>query len=1324
MRARTEARIFRGILRRQVTKTALLTASALLLDSGPLHANTINWVASVGDITSNSNWQGNVLPGLNDVADINNAGEAQISANEGFTAGEIRVGDTGGSGYGILTQTGGTITATNWMVVGRFANGLYTFSGGTLNKTGGGEFLIAGGNSSQVGVMKMSGSASMVMSNSGVFADGDSEYDNNQGNAQLFMQDAASIDTGGAQFWVGNNIGCTGYLDMTGGTIADSAWISVGRTGGTGTVDISGGSINYTGNNGNHFIVGDSNNGSSIGTGLINQAGGAVNSPNGDFWLGSSGSGTYTIAGGTLTTLALDMAINGGSTGILNLNGGSVSSTAVIHGAGTAAINFNGGVLQALQSNASFLQNFTSSQLNIQPGGAIFDTGGYTNTITSGFSGVGGFTLQGSGGSLTLSASNTYAGDTTINGGTLIIGPSGTLGAGVNVNLSGGSLAISGDSVVANKALNFNGGALQFQNYNSSAISFNNIAYLKLGAGTGAASAFAGLITGSGTLTYVGPGTLNLTNSANTYSGGTLITNGVLQAVPGSLGSGPITVSGTGLLGVSSDASIPGSLVFNGGGISFNNYSSVLNFSPGLNLTLGAATGTASTLTGDITDGPSSATSLTYAGPGILNLRGSNTYTGGTNISAGTLNVTVNSLATGAILLNGGALQYAAGNTTDFTAGPYTLSLGALGGTIDTNTNNVSLAGNISPSTALGAALPGAFQKAGGGTLTLNGNLTTSNVLVQQGTLLLAGTATISTAASPLSNANDFSSIGHLLGDSGTLTLTDSSTFVTAGDLNIADQNGSTGALNIRDNASVQVRTLMVGRQGTASGVVNQTGGTVQEVDNGAGSGDWRIGGGNSSADAAAVGVYNLSGGSFNTGGANLQIGGYGSGTFIQTGGTVFCGVYLSIGRYPGSVGVFNLSSGSGAVYGNTQPVSVVGEQGTGTLLLGGNSTFNTLTLLIGQNDGAVGVVQQTGGVLIAPNGVAFGQNETGNMALPSTSSFNLSGGTLQTSGFSQFASANETGTVNFNGGTLQATQSGASLLSGVSHAYIQSGGLVLNASIGSVTISQSLQHDVTPGAPAVDGGLTLIGGQLTLSGSNSYTGSTILENAVLNISAANAYSNGSSLNISGGSEMVINDHMNGSSYVAVIGSYTNNGQIEINNNAMVIHIGSYKTISNQIAASYNAGAWNGSAGMGGIITSTAAADDTQHLTAIGVATGLTSFQGMPVNTGDILVKYTYYGDANLDGKVDGSDYSRIDNGFLDHLTGWMNGDFNYDGVVDGSDYTLIDNAFNSQGAAVAESVASPTSAIADRGSSPVPEPSTLVLTALAATGMLRRRRR
>jgi hypothetical protein len=66
-------------------------------------------------------------------------------------------------------------------------------------------------------------------------------------------------------------------------------------------------------------------------------------------------------------------------------------------------------------------------------------------------------------------------------------------------------------------------------------------------------------------------------------------------------------------------------------------------------------------------------------------------------------------------------------------------------------------------------------------------------------------------------------------------------------------------------------------------------------------------------------------------------------------------------------------------------------------------------------------------------------------------------------------------------------------------------------------------------------------------------------------------------------------------------------------------------------------------------------------------------------STSDVEVRHTYYGDANLDGRLDGSDYSKIDNGYIRHLSGWSNGDFNYDGVVDGSDYTLIDNAFNRQ---------------------------------------------
>jgi hypothetical protein len=59
-----------------------------------------------------------------------------------------------------------------------------------------------------------------------------------------------------------------------------------------------------------------------------------------------------------------------------------------------------------------------------------------------------------------------------------------------------------------------------------------------------------------------------------------------------------------------------------------------------------------------------------------------------------------------------------------------------------------------------------------------------------------------------------------------------------------------------------------------------------------------------------------------------------------------------------------------------------------------------------------------------------------------------------------------------------------------------------------------------------------------------------------------------------------------------------------------------------------------------------------------------------------VLVKYTYFGDADLDGTVSTNDYFQIDNGFSGGKTGWINGDFDYDGSVSTNDYFLIDNAF------------------------------------------------
>jgi hypothetical protein len=194
-------------------------------------------------------------------------------------------------------------------------------------------------------------------------------------------------------------------------------------------------------------------------------------------------------------------------------------------------------------------------------------------------------------------------------------------------------------------------------------------------------------------------------------------------------------------------------------------------------------------------------------------------------------------------------------------------------------------------------------------------------------------------------------------------------------------------------------------------------------------------------------------------------------------------------------------------------------------------------------------------------------------------------------------------------------------------------------------------------------------------------------------------------------------------------------GTLDLSNNAMVVHGGSLSAVTSAVAAGYNA---TGVLWTGPGIDSSAAAADTTHLTALGVIANslngstplygsgdrLGLFDGTSPAASDILVRYTYYGDANLNGKVDSTDYALIDNGYLGHLTGWINGDFNYDGIVNGSDYTLIDNAFNTQGASLASEVASSTSQIAGGGIAAVPEPATFSAVVLLGLGMLGNRRR
>jgi hypothetical protein len=297
-------------------------------------------------------------------------------------------------------------------------------------------------------------------------------------------------------------------------------------------------------------------------------------------------------------------------------------------------------------------------------------------------------------------------------------------------------------------------------------------------------------------------------------------------------------------------------------------------------------------------------------------------------------------------------------------------------------------------------------------------------------------------------------------------------------------------------------------------------------------------------------------------------------------------------------------------------------------------------------------------------------------------------------------------------------------------------GAAIIN-SPSSTTFNNSAGAYTLAGAGGIagNGALTKLGTAavyLTNTGGNSYTGGTNVAGGTLYLDVAGTLPTGTNLNIAAGASVIANGL--GSGTALVIGGLGISGVLDVQKTGLDVTGSTLAAMTAYVQAGYNGGKWNGTSGA--IISSTAAADTT-HLTALGVilndtgsgttplyGTGGTlasTFDGISPSDGDMLVKYTYYGDANLDGKVDGSDYTRIDNGFLSKLSGWYNGDFNYDGVVNGSDYTLIDNAFNTQGAQFSSEVASSTAEIA--GASAVPEPAALGLISCSLAMLVRRKR-
>jgi len=973
------------------TSTGGINTSFTKTGAGTWVLSGSNKVVAAGGFTIN----GGVLAAANAYAlgDSATANTTATNINSGGTL-EIRNGITLNNGDSLNLNTGGTIRATGTAATnGRINVGTAASTSVTVATVNASDvFTIGNGTNDMTG-----GAADSVVAISGpgtVFQNVASDY------AGGWSVNAGTLKLGSAT--------------ALGGTT--SAFVTFGASS-TGNLQVNGNSATIAGLTSNATV------GSPI---LQNGASGAAT-----LTVNNASSGTYagTIQNGGAGSLALTK----GGAGTLTLRGANTYTGSTLVNAGLLAVNGT---------------NSGGGAVTVNNGGALGGTGSVASVVTIA---SGGTVAPGAGvGTLTL--------------GSL------TLSAGSGLAFEFNSTPANDKIIVSTSGgLVINGGAFSFlsegtQNAWGTNGTYNLISYGGAIGGSGIGSLSTanaapgkqytfGTSAGWVTLTIADSGVIA---SWNVDADGLWTTagnwtpsapNGASDAATfGSVITAPRTVT------LDADRTI--------GGMTFDNANAyTLAAATTQTLTMGDGVGTkvvqvlsgshtisapivmASAMQADVVSGQkltlsgviSGTAALSKTQAGTLVLGASNSYTGSTNLNAGTTEFVSGGLGAGvAVNIGGGAsLKYAAGNTQDISTKTVTIGVG--GATIDTNGNDVTLASSI------GNAGAGALTKSGAGTLTLGGSNTYTG-----GTVINTGTASIN-------NANS-------LGDAAGVATINDATLRSTATISMS-RNVTIGHTN--STIAVDPGTSL-----TLSGLVSGTG-----VLNKAGAGTLLLSGSNSFASSVLAGGTVSLGGVANTG--------------IGTGAVTFNGGVLSSNAAGGS-------DPGGGGYGFVNNFVVpAGQTGTLNLPFRGNNS-GSLT-----GSGTFNVNVHGARDDFAGNWSAFtGQINVGTMTgsgdfrLNTTSGFGTSAVNLG-SGVNMYVSTNfATNPTSFTIGELSgaasSTLAGQNATNSGRTAIFSVGGRNTDATFAGTIRDGSVSSVGQPTA------ITKVGtGAWTLTGTSTYTGAT-----------------------------------------------------------------------------------------------------------------------------------------------------------------------------------------------------------------------------------------